>query len=197
VVKLFEIEDKKKQVIYPPKKKNIYTIEDLLEGNFIPTCSSMFRNKLFDEFPDWYFRIPMGDWPLHILNSQYGTIGYLDEIMGVYRIHRGGMWISAGRIQNCLDHIRAHKFFYNFLGQKYGKLIKFETSRRYYHLAKVYQEQQQKSAAVICFLRCFVENPAKPYASHRQLLKEIVLCACPRSFVGGLSSLKERLLRKS
>ena len=196
VVKLFEIEDKKKQVIYPPKRKNIYTIEDLLEGNFIPTCSTMFRNELFDEFPDWYFRIPMGDWPLHILNSQHGTIGYLDEVMGVYRIHRGGQWISAGRIQNCLDHIRAYRFFYNCLGQKYGKLIELEISRRYYGLAKAYEQQQQKRAAIISFLRCFVANPAKPFVSHRQLLKEILLCACPRSFVGGLSYLKERLLRK-
>ena len=196
VVKLFEIEDKKKQVIYPPKRKNIYTIEDLLESNFIATCSAMFHNGLLGEFPDWYFRIPMGDWPLHILNSQHGTIGYLDEVMGVYRIHRGGMWISVGGIQNCLDNIRAYKFFYNFLGQKYGKLIKLEISHRYYRLAELYQQQQQRRAAAICFLRCFLENPAKPYASHRQLLKQIVLCACPTSFVGGFSYLKGRLLRK-
>ena len=196
VVKVFEIGNEEKQVFHPLNKKRLYTIEDLLVSNFIATCSVMFRNGLLGGFPDWYFSIPMGDWPLHILNSQYGKIGYLDEVMGVYRIHRGGRWIPAGIIQNYLDDIRGYRFFYNYLGQKYRKLIKWETSRRYYGLAKAYEQQQQKRAAVICFLRCFLENPAKPFISHRQLLKEILLCACPMSFVGGLSYLKERLLRK-
>ena len=35
-------------------QKPISTLEDLLHGNFIPTCSVMFRNGLIKDFPEWY-----------------------------------------------------------------------------------------------------------------------------------------------
>jgi hypothetical protein len=68
------------------------TIENLLEENYIQTCSAMFRNKLFGDFPDWFFAGIIGDYPLHILNAGYGNIGYIDEVMGAYRIHSAGVW---------------------------------------------------------------------------------------------------------
>ena len=58
----------------------------------------MFRNGLFAEFPQWFFQLPMGDWPLHILNAFYGDIGFIDEVMGVYRIHSGSMWSSRNTV---------------------------------------------------------------------------------------------------
>jgi glycosyltransferase involved in cell wall biosynthesis len=195
VVEIFEFGNREKEFFHPPNKRKLYTIEDLLESNFIATCSAMFRNGLIGRFPEWYFRIPMGDWPLHILNSQYGKIGYLDEMMGVYRIHHGGRWITAGKIKNCLDEIRGYRFLYNYLGQKHRKLIKLQISRRYYSLAKEYELQQHKGAALTNFLRCFLANPADPTVPHLQLMKEMAQCACQRCF-GGLSSLKKQLLRK-
>jgi len=195
VVELFEFGNREKEFFHPPNKRKLYTIEDLLESNFIATCSAMFRNGLIGRFPEWYFRIPMGDWPLHILNSQYGKIGYIDEVMGVYRVHRGGTWVTAGKIQNYLNDIRGYRFFYHFLGSKYRKLIKFEISRRYYNLAIEYELQQQKGAALSNFLRCFLANPANPAVSHQQLMKEMVQSACQR-FFGGLSALRDWLFKK-
>jgi hypothetical protein len=32
------------------------------------------------------------DWYLHLLHAQSGEIGFIDEIMGVYRINAGGIW---------------------------------------------------------------------------------------------------------
>ena len=91
----------------PSVQKERYILEDLLEGNFIPTCSTMFRNKLFDEFPEWYYETAMGDWPLHILNAHYGDIGFIDEVMGVHRIHSGGMWSSKNTVNLLHKSIRA------------------------------------------------------------------------------------------
>ncbi len=75
---------------------------DLLEGNLIPTCSAMFRAGLFGEIPDWFFQLPMGDWPLHVLNAQHGTIDYIDEVMAAYRMHPGGAWSALSREEQ--DH---------------------------------------------------------------------------------------------
>lgn len=69
-----------------------YTLDDLLANNVVPTCTVMFRNHLFSEFPAWFADVPAGDWPLNVLNAQHGDIGYIDEVMAVQRIHSGGVW---------------------------------------------------------------------------------------------------------
>jgi glycosyltransferase involved in cell wall biosynthesis len=66
--------------------------EDLASENFIYTASCCFRRGLFDKFPDWYLSAPMGDWVLHLLNAHHGKIGYLDDVMAVYRVHEKGIW---------------------------------------------------------------------------------------------------------
>lgn len=78
-------------------QKEISTIYDLAYRNFIPTCSVVYRNNLFDKFPEWFNEISIGDWPLHIMNAQFGKIYYIPHIMGVHRIHSGGVWSSQAQ----------------------------------------------------------------------------------------------------
>ena len=76
---------------YPSDDKaEEWSLEELLVVNPMHTCTVVFRNHLFDAFPDWYFQIVLGDWPLHILNAQFGKAGFLKEQMAIYRIHSGG-----------------------------------------------------------------------------------------------------------
>ncbi|MEJ7820754.1 MAG: glycosyltransferase [Chitinophagaceae bacterium] len=75
-----------------------YTIEDLAKENFIHTPSVVFRNKQFKNFPDWFKECPIGDYPLHMLNAEYGKIKYFPQPMAVYRIHQGGSWSSKKEI---------------------------------------------------------------------------------------------------
>jgi glycosyltransferase involved in cell wall biosynthesis len=118
-------EDKGEYVLaMPPVKKERYTIEDLLKGNFIHTCSVMFRRGLFGEFPDWFVKTSMGDWPLHILNAQHGDIGRLEEIMGVYRVHAGGLWGQKGRLHQVENTIGVYKLIDAHLGYRYKGIIR-------------------------------------------------------------------------
>ena len=57
---------------------------------FIASCSPMFRQGLLDEFPNWYNTTFFGDWSLYILYAERGKIGYINEVMGAYRVHSGG-----------------------------------------------------------------------------------------------------------
>ncbi len=75
------------------------TIVDLFNMDFIPTNAVLFRNRLFKEFPAWFPKLVMGDWPLHILNAAHGNIGFLPEVMSVYRVHAGGLWTSTPRAE--------------------------------------------------------------------------------------------------
>jgi len=59
----------------------------------------MFRSSLIENFPKWYFELPMGDWPLKIPNAQHGKIGFINKFMANYRIHSDGYWSSFNQIE--------------------------------------------------------------------------------------------------
>ncbi|THU41532.1 glycosyltransferase [Niastella caeni] len=73
------------------------SFNDLSFENVIPTCSIVYRNQLFGDFPEWHSKLKMGDWPLHLLNAQYGDFWYLPKVMGVHRIHSNGIWTLQER----------------------------------------------------------------------------------------------------
>jgi glycosyltransferase involved in cell wall biosynthesis len=75
----------------PDSQPEITTLADILCGNYIATCSTMFRRDLVD-VPDWYASFfPITDWPLHVLHAERGSIGYINAVMGAYRHHPGGL----------------------------------------------------------------------------------------------------------
>lgn len=84
--------------IIPKDKGNetVFSIADLARTNFIHTTSALFRNGLIEGFPDWFFKSPAGDYPLHMLNARKGLIKYFNEPMAVYR-SQIGIWSSTSR----------------------------------------------------------------------------------------------------
>lgn len=70
----------------------VTTIKNLWDGCYPQTVSVVFRRDVFDELPDWYFQSVFGDWELFLFLAQFGEIGYLEDVMGVYRVHGGGVW---------------------------------------------------------------------------------------------------------
>lgn len=88
--------------------KDTFTTDDLLTQWFIPSGSVVFVNYPDFVLPDWFINCKSGDIPFLLLLSLRGNIKYLDEIMGVYRIHDTG--VSAGHIG--YDKIIAMIFIY-------------------------------------------------------------------------------------
>ena len=76
------------------KSNQTTTIEDLAKGNYIHTCSVVFRNKLFNQFPSYFAKAPVGDYFLHMLNARFGKIYCIEEIMANYRVHETSYWSS-------------------------------------------------------------------------------------------------------
>jgi glycosyltransferase involved in cell wall biosynthesis len=103
--------DKKSHFSNPAAQKEVTTIEDLSLGNYIFTASCMFRHRLY-EFPDWLAKCPIGDYPTHMLNAQFGKIKYFQDVMGVYRVHKDGIWENKSEIYrtekwvDLLDHMK-------------------------------------------------------------------------------------------
>lgn len=146
--------------VYPPAyKKTISTIDDLVRVNFIPSCSAVFRGRLFDAFPEWYFTLKVGDWPLHILNAQHGDIGLIDEIMAVYRLHSGGVWSREKNIKQIEITIQTLNAINEHLKYRYDRSVKSTLSKLYYGLARSYDEgnyvENAKTSLLICLRICF------------------------------------------
>lgn len=165
----------------PVNQKEISTIEDLLKGNFISTCSVMFRNGLFGEFPELFYKTAIGDWPLHILNAQYGNIGYINEVMGAQRIHSGGVWWPQRQDQKLYLEtiIEMYKHINTHLNYKYDRLIKTIVSKHYYDLAVGYANSGDLDKARIYAKRYAVEYLSHKYGLGRKLFKLLLMLYVP------------------
>jgi glycosyltransferase involved in cell wall biosynthesis len=137
------------------KLKPILKLRDMLNQNYIPTCSQLFRkNNLSYEFLESFRSHLFSDWPLHILNAQHGDIGYLDEIMGVYRVHGGGVWSSGyasleGKIKLKESEIKFYRTINKLLGYKYNWLIK---AKIFECMLKIFKKRSER------ILNFFVER---------------------------------------
>ncbi len=99
----------------PPDQKEISTLEDLLDRNFIATSSTVFRRECLGELPDWFLKMKSGDWLIYILSALNGKLGYLNEVMSVYRIHHAGLWTRQCSVQNTLAEIAMFKALAGYL----------------------------------------------------------------------------------
>lgn len=121
--------------------KDFYTTGDLIRhGNFIPTASTVFRRGLFGDLPKWYYEIDVGDWSLHILNSMYGKIGYIDETMSMYRVHSGGIFSELDEITKLKIQIDLLWKFNEILKNKYTKTILNRIARITLNISMIYDE---------------------------------------------------------
>lgn len=73
-------------------KKPISTIEDLVKyGTIFCHSSKMFRKISFPKEGIDINTKNVGDWLFNIQNARFGKIGYIDEVLGEYRKHSGGI----------------------------------------------------------------------------------------------------------
>jgi glycosyltransferase involved in cell wall biosynthesis len=101
---------------YPPKRLETYDLDYLLRySNFSPILSVTFRNRP-DVAPDWIRAAPFGDLIVHAGNLIHGDYGFIDQVMGSYRIHPGGM--ASGRTR--LNNIKVTLQVYRMIGRYFG-----------------------------------------------------------------------------
>lgn len=119
------------------KQKEITNINTLARGNYIFTASCIYR-KNFSEIPDWFYQCPVGDYPLHLLNAQYGKIKFINEVMGVYRIHEGGVWENANlsyRLEKWAEMLEILKGKFDI---KVNEILNNSLYKSYFELAGYY-----------------------------------------------------------
>jgi glycosyltransferase involved in cell wall biosynthesis len=114
------------------------TLIDLIENDsFMATCSVMFKNNLFEYFPEiFYTSRSVCDWSLNVLNAEHGDIGYINEVMSVYRSASGEhSWSSKKISRQYIDAIKLNEAFNEYFNYEYEYLFKKKISSYYYIIA--------------------------------------------------------------
>jgi acetyltransferase-like isoleucine patch superfamily enzyme len=154
--------------------KDVFELKDLLYSNFIPTCSAVFRNtNIVQNLPLWVFKSPAGDWVLHILNAKEGKIKYINEVMGVHRIHDSGTWSKNSQIKNLRNVLSIYTLLYKNVKEikSFKSDYKRGKSNIYKALEKEYLKNRQYLKSILCGLNYLVFNPESSIFNTKSILK--------------------------
>ncbi|MFC1576908.1 glycosyltransferase [Candidatus Omnitrophota bacterium] len=172
-----------RQKNYPgSKQKEIATLEDLfIRGSYFCTCSTMLRAGLFGKLPGWFSTLSMLDWPLNILNAQHGAMGYINEIMGTYRVHSEGAWSRLTPERRVERQIQTYKHMDASLNFEHKrKLVKIGIARCHYTFTLVYENGNQLAKARMYALKYAIEHFfLYKHISHRQLFEMLLRLWAP------------------
>lgn len=122
-------DDGRPPVIFPPltnlpkRSRQEYYLADLMRCNFIQTNSVVYRWRFRDELPAW-FRPDLcpGDYYWHMLHAETGKIGFIPEIMSVYRRHANALYAKTFTSSKELrrDHGMAELEAYHAYNEHFG-----------------------------------------------------------------------------
>ena len=171
-----------------PDHKEMSTLQDILKyGSGGATCSLVFRNNVFGEFPSWFVNLPGGDWTLQVLCSEFGKMYYFKDVMGVYRTNHPNNSLNT-EIRNASDNndnsigipyrntlkiISTLNKYYNY---RYSKLLNNQNIYCYYNLAITYGQHKLGLDARRFAFKCLREVAnGYPFLTGKRFLRLMLL----------------------
>jgi len=147
VMKVWEDGSRPAGPYHPADKKPVVSEADVWMENGVASCSIMYRRSAVAAFPPWYVGAAYGDWPLHMLAARWGPIGYLPEIMAVYRKHGGGYWSGMGVVERQMRAIEFLQEAATQFGPEYRRLAAAAIAGRRLHVAEALQAARDAGGA--------------------------------------------------
>ena len=174
---------------YPDKMKSTYVLEDILNHTYVLPVTVLFRNGLVDaELPEAFRNLPICDWLRFILLAQHGKIGYAGEVMGVYRIHSGGLFSHKGSIDDLirmkLAQLESYEVVNKYLGYKYDYIMRERIVQLCYGLARAYEQIGNKKMMRKYSAKGFRAHPVGAGTPYRYLLHALLVSIVSKKFSG-------------
>lgn len=157
VKRIFEGTDQPPVIIYPRGRRTIYKLADYAAtGLRVAHCSTLFRNRLIREIPDWFSLSRTGDSVFQVLHAQRGNLGYIDELMAVHRCHSDGIGYLG---RTCYgESLRLQIEFCKILSKHVSEeIFRVRLYRHYYSLAHYLLDQDQRDRARHYTQKCLKE----------------------------------------
>ena len=126
----------------PYDKMPFYYINLLENHNFITTASTVFRNKQPFTFPTWLKEITFGDLALYKLVSKNKKIKCLHDVMGVYRVHKHGIWSGLSPLKAQKKYLDFYKIIYPRLNSDEKQVIDEKIIKICYKISKLKYPKQ-------------------------------------------------------
>lgn len=149
----FSLSTTNKNIFYPMEiQANIlkngffFSAKDILNQNFVPTNTTVFRAQLIKDIPP--YKLYIGDWPLwiHICSKTKGY--YHKDIFSFYRQHDGGVW-SRLKLVEVVGHTID---FYDYIEQvipSLGEDIRKNRKNYIVNIARAHQELRENISSLI------------------------------------------------
>lgn len=155
----------------PPGHPTFSALEQIWMGNFIATCSALFRRLPRGSVPAWYTDLfPITDWPLHLLNAARGSIGYIDAVMGVYRYHSRGYYSPLSEAQKLAKNLQLYRTLDRNFGYQYHHLAQVAVAKYFVEWAEEYWDRGDRARAWACLRTALTGRLPNRYVSLRRLL---------------------------
>lgn len=179
-------------ILYRPQPvKERYTLRDLVNGNFIGSCSTMYRRGVFGGFPAWYYSMPVGDWCHHILHARHGDIVYLDEPMAVYRQHGGGIYSMKPAVHRLRIAVETLRRLRCVLPREVQAAVNASLCQSYCALIHQYGDEGKQAEARQCLTQCWHEVRPSLHLPLGELLK-----AASRACTPSLHKLCKQMVKR-
>ena len=106
-----------------------FSLTDLSKGNFIPTCTIMFRKEGDLNLPKEYFSSPYADWFVHIYNALAGDFVLIPEQTASYRLQNAGVFGQIPQLERDRYKLKCLALLYQgySYNQSAQKLLKKST----------------------------------------------------------------------
>ncbi len=167
-------------LINPPNQKPwIETADFLVEKEtwFMATAAVMMRRKFVHPLPEWFLHSKSGDIPMYVILAEKGPIGYLPEVMSIYRKNEGGISMT--------DHVHSEAFIQNRIfmyaqinahtNYKYQHLIKPILQAYYLMRMDCHENRSKWTKKAFYFSRATLLNPPRTAKEWKSYLKTNLL----------------------
>lgn len=151
-----------------------FSTEDLVQGGVISTCSFFFRNDAVLSYPETFLNLPTGDIPLFVLVSQRGKIGFINEVMSIYRIHNKGIWSGSSIETKSMQNIQVNEVLDRYLGYEYHEKILPSLFLHWHDLALYYSNCDDRKKARGYINKCIQNLKYRSRVSNKKLIKTII-----------------------
>ena len=135
-----------------PSTKDDFSFQrsDLLKSNILgtKTCVSLFKNVLHKSDFFMFNKVVFGDWLLWIMLLKYGKGYVMKDVLGVYRIHGGGIWSSLSEEEKFVGLLN----FYDFISANLEELRETAKQAKLSFIKTSLQHQQVENRKIFDYL---------------------------------------------
>lgn len=114
-------------------------LADIMRQNVVAGCSPVLRRESIAHIPAWMYGEDWADWTIYLLCAQHGPVGFLDEIMGAYRIHRHGMWSGYDEVRRFEMVLEFYTRLDRYTHYAYRRTIRGARAWIYQRIALMYE----------------------------------------------------------